>query len=1296
MMNSSDFEYLSCEANREGHLGDVLQVFVHDFTLRQGAGEAKMREVERKVGGVTSELFILRKLLQDFQTRVNDDHDIIMRLQHEIEALQSRVRSIDSKQAAADTQCGHLNVRIEQLRDQISQNCDDTQQNVSRLLSSFARVHLTRGSARNDNLNNNNRDYRQDNSPTNDVSGSSARWGPSRGANLSCRSETMTNAINSIPHQNSVAPPETTTFPHAATTYVSNEECCLNDGHDTITGGPMQPRPLCDGLTSGEEGCMHEISEAVSETSALADSGCCQTLQEVSNSSSVNNDCSLGNEAISDETESHDESPSVNFAPDENLREDANHGVISEAPESVNSIYKDMNSHETWPVEDEVNEINREETPSHNATQEELQSTFTLFSDDKANEHHESPCSVISQERDDLPDFKMLLTTSQSHNEPSSTKASEETPTPSSMGLSPTTGECSGDVISQEKTESSAEKTSVTSETTSTEAPGVPDESGASQMPTRKNKPKRHRGRKRKDSQSTENQAVPGKTEGCPTARTEEACSHDTVQEVQSQEFSSDQCSQNDNNMTYDLSQEVMVQQLIDSDTLDQCETKQPSSQDSEQEQTVAEVVDPQLSQLQPACDEFKPRQSFAPDSEGGELASAQCIRQEVLPDKHGSVATTKFTQTENKPTKGQRSFNLKVESASPQTRRRGVFHSEIDDDEIPDLSDIDSLTEEEEKKAGKGKATPWEERKAIEIKTPSGEITNLQTKRKPKATERRMEAKEEEQKDDVVGMCANCSNLAKLRCGNCRQAFYCKKECQKEHWKTGHKDQCRPYQVLQSPELGRYMVASRDLKAGDVILKEDPIVVGPKQITEPVCLGCYKRVDGSYRCQKCHWPLCSPQCERSPDHLPECVVGAEIGSPIEISNFDEPNHFYEVVFPLRCLALKKKSPRKYEQVLALDNHYEDRKGTHVYAENQKSIVNMLRNYFFLQQFPVEDIDSSEKSIHNMTGIIDVNALEIRLPESEILGLFPNFAMMEHSCTPNTKHTFTDSRQVVLKAAVDIKAGEHLSTMYTHILWGTLARRDHLKHSKYFMCTCFRCSDPTELGTNFSTLRCKSCTNGFMLSAAPLDELADWICTSCNATIKSAEVTDINLKLGEEVERTLGAPTVPLLEELLQKHGKTTVHPNHFHLFATRHTLLQMYGRDPAYANEDYMKKKERMCQDFLKVCTALDPGMSRLAPYAGVALYEYHLAVLSRTRHDQDARQTDPAALKKDVETAKALLQQCIKVLQEEPKDQPEGQLCQVAQQNLIELRQWEANLSRLDLHLHPSMRVGSLLNDT
>lgn len=44
--------------------------------------------------------------------------------------------------------------------------------------------------------------------------------------------------------------------------------------------------------------------------------------------------------------------------------------------------------------------------------------------------------------------------------------------------------------------------------------------------------------------------------------------------------------------------------------------------------------------------------------------------------------------------------------------------------------------------------------------------------------------------------------------------------------------------------------------------------------------------------------------------------------------------------------------------------------------------------------------------------------------------------------------------------------------MYTNALWGTQGRRAHLFSTKYFKCTCQRCSDATEFGTNFSTVVC--------------------------------------------------------------------------------------------------------------------------------------------------------------------------------------------------------------------------------
>lgn len=334
----------------------------------------------------------------------------------------------------------------------------------------------------------------------------------------------------------------------------------------------------------------------------------------------------------------------------------------------------------------------------------------------------------------------------------------------------------------------------------------------------------------------------------------------------------------------------------------------------------------------------------------------------------------------------------------------------------------------------------------------------------------------------------------------------------------------------------------------------------------------------------------------------------------------------------------------------------------------------MLRNYFMLVDFPPEDIDASEGSIHQMTGIIDVNGVDIPMMDSEAAGIYPTFSMLEHSCTPNTKYKISPSFQLTLRAAANIRAGEHLSTIYTHVLWGTAARRDHLKSTRFFMCTCRRCADPTELGTNFSALRCTKCPLGFMMSAAPLDQLADWICTSCNDTITADEANDITLQLGEEVEKVLANGKVKAIEDLIERSSSTIVHPNHFHLFAARHSLLQMLGRESSGLDENAVKKKEKLCQEFLKTCTAIDPGMCRLASYVGVALYEYHLAVLARTREGPMENQVDKLALKKDLDTAKALLQQCIKVLQEEPPELPEGQLRLVAQQNLEELLQWES----------------------
>lgn len=127
---------------------------------------------------------------------------------------------------------------------------------------------------------------------------------------------------------------------------------------------------------------------------------------------------------------------------------------------------------------------------------------------------------------------------------------------------------------------------------------------------------------------------------------------------------------------------------------------------------------------------------------------------------------------------------------------------------------------------------------------------------------------------------------------------------------------QMRPAgQVITSHELGRHAVATRDLKRGEVIMQERPLVLGPKLLTEPICLGCYQRLtlqtefSEFYKCRGCRWPLCGPKCEQDPWHQAECAMIGPAGRPCPIYGTELASG-YSVIVPMRCLMMKKTNPK--------------------------------------------------------------------------------------------------------------------------------------------------------------------------------------------------------------------------------------------------------------------------------------------------------------------------------------------------------------------------------------------------
>lgn len=55
--------------------------------------------------------------------------------------------------------------------------------------------------------------------------------------------------------------------------------------------------------------------------------------------------------------------------------------------------------------------------------------------------------------------------------------------------------------------------------------------------------------------------------------------------------------------------------------------------------------------------------------------------------------------------------------------------------------------------------------------------------------------------------------------------------------------------QVGNSDELGRYLYATRDLKPGELILMETPLVYASIAPRQSNCIGCAKPIEGQYRC---------------------------------------------------------------------------------------------------------------------------------------------------------------------------------------------------------------------------------------------------------------------------------------------------------------------------------------------------------------------------------------------------------------------------------------------------------------
>lgn len=424
---------------------------------------------------------------------------------------------------------------------------------------------------------------------------------------------------------------------------------------------------------------------------------------------------------------------------------------------------------------------------------------------------------------------------------------------------------------------------------------------------------------------------------------------------------------------------------------------------------------------------------------------------------------------------------------------------------------------------------------------------------------------------------CEMCQKPANQTCGGCKLVYYCTRQHQKLGWREGHKFKCCAFKVQYTDTLGRHMIATRDIKQGEMILKEKPAIIGPRISCPALCLACGKNLEPQkigdildfYKCTKCNWPMCGPECEKADIHKTECKAMSDrkYKCNVKYERPDKVEAAYCVISPLRVLFMKQTNPMQYENILNLESHLENRINTPLYVVLKANLVT-----FAVQ---VLGLPFDEETILKVASIFDTNSFDVRSPDGakRIRGIYCTASMMNHSCRPNTRHVFLgDEHHMAVIATVHIAKGDLITATYTQSLWGTLDRRRHLKTYKYFDCECDRCKDPTEFGTNLGNIYCSVCnglgaptTNqeAMLLSTNPLDETAPWKCEKCDHFIQSRQMFWGNNALKQDL-KNLNKSRPADYEDFIQKYSQT-LHPSNHLVVQAKLALIQIYGNCKGY-----------------------------------------------------------------------------------------------------------------------------------
>ena len=316
--------------------------------------------------------------------------------------------------------------------------------------------------------------------------------------------------------------------------------------------------------------------------------------------------------------------------------------------------------------------------------------------------------------------------------------------------------------------------------------------------------------------------------------------------------------------------------------------------------------------------------------------------------------------------------------------------------------------------------------------------------------------------------------------------------------------------------------------------------------------------------------------------HLQECQVIQKT----EIVDKEEDGDVFAAVGVIRILRKMREDPEVMEMVLRLMDHLEERRGEKMWTDVTEHLVPWVTSHGFA--------DVEPELMERIVGIIRTNSVKWTACSGKPLGyaVCPVFSVLNHSCVNNTMDTQTQEGEMLVRATMLIRQGEEIFTQYRGPTQGNILRRQQFLDYWKFSCTCPRCSDPTELGTMASAVKCDDCGDTVLPASSAVS--CHWVCGGCRREEPVGGMIARVRRLQQRLESFSPAESPEAWETLLSQF-QTELHEDHFLCMNIKRVLLAMYGAREGYRLEQMPRhlidRKIELCRNYVSIFSRLEPG---------------------------------------------------------------------------------------------------------